>query len=168
MKIILLSDANSIHTLRWIESLTLNNFEIRLFSFFKPERGINKKYKKLNVKVISPDLRSNIKNLREPNISKIKYLQAITLLKKTIKIFGPNIIHAHYASSYGVLGFLSRFKPFVLSVWGSDIYYFPYIKYLKPKRTLFTHMTALLDQKDLISKCPENVEPAYDGLEVVL
>ncbi|MDC0624697.1 MBL fold metallo-hydrolase [Alphaproteobacteria bacterium] len=43
-----------------------------------------------------------------------------------------------------------------------------YINYLKPKKTLFTHMTALLDQKDLLSKCPENVEPAYDGLEITL
>ena len=40
--------------------------------------------------------------------------------------------------------------------------------YLKPKKTLFTHMTALLDQEDLLSKCPENVEPAYDGLEITL
>ena len=43
-----------------------------------------------------------------------------------------------------------------------------YIKYLKPKKTLFTHMTALLDQEDLLSKCPENVEPAYDGMEIIL
>ena len=43
-----------------------------------------------------------------------------------------------------------------------------YIKYLKPKKTLFTHMTALIDQKELISKCPQNVEPAYDGLEIEL
>ena len=126
MRIILLSDANSIHTLRWIESLISKNFEIRLFSFFKPNGDLIKKYKKLNVKVISPNLRSNIKNLRNPNLSKIKYLLAIPLLKKTIKIFDPNIVHAHYASSYGLLGILSRFKPFILSVWGSDIYYFPY------------------------------------------
>ena len=43
-----------------------------------------------------------------------------------------------------------------------------YIKYLKPKRTLFTHMTALIDQEELLSKCPNNVEPAYDGLEINL
>ena len=41
-----------------------------------------------------------------------------------------------------------------------------YIKYLKPKKTLFTHMTALLDQNQLLSKCPQNVEPAYDGMEI--
>ncbi len=43
-----------------------------------------------------------------------------------------------------------------------------YINYLKPKKTLFTHMTALLDYEDLLSKCPKNVEPAHDGLEIIL
>ena len=43
-----------------------------------------------------------------------------------------------------------------------------YINYLKPKKTLFTHMTALLDYKDLLSKCPKNVGPAHDGLEIIL
>ena len=43
-----------------------------------------------------------------------------------------------------------------------------YINYLKPKRTLFTHMTALLDYDELISKCSENVEPAYDGITIEL
>ena len=43
-----------------------------------------------------------------------------------------------------------------------------YIKYLKPKKTLFTHMTALLDQEDLFSKCPKNVEPSFDGMEINL
>ena len=126
MKIIFLSDANSIHTLRWIESLSSNSFEIKLFSLFKPKKDLIEKYKKVNVNIISPDLRSNIKDLREPNLTKIKYLQAIPLLKKTIKDFDPDILHAHYASSYGILGYLSRFKPFILSVWGSDVYHFPY------------------------------------------
>ena len=43
-----------------------------------------------------------------------------------------------------------------------------YIDYLKPKRTIFTHMTALIDQKSLNSKCPNNVEAGYDGMEIIL
>ncbi len=39
-----------------------------------------------------------------------------------------------------------------------------YIDYLKPKKTVFTHMTALLDYKELSSNCPINVTPGYDGL----
>ncbi len=126
MKIFLLSDANSIHTLRWVKSLSSRNCKIKLFSLFKPNNVSIKQYDKLNIKVISLDLSSQIKNLREPNIGKIRYLQAIPLLKKTIKNFNPDILHAHYSSSYGILAFLVGFKPFVLSVWGSDISYFPY------------------------------------------
>ena len=40
-----------------------------------------------------------------------------------------------------------------------------YIKYLKPKKTIFTHMTALLDEEELKAKCPTNVLPGYDGME---
>ena len=43
-----------------------------------------------------------------------------------------------------------------------------YIKYIKPKKTIFTHMTALLDEEKLISKCPKNVLPAFDGMELVI
>jgi len=41
-----------------------------------------------------------------------------------------------------------------------------YIKYIQPKKTIFTHMTALLDEEKLISKCPMNVLPAFDGMEI--
>jgi len=41
-----------------------------------------------------------------------------------------------------------------------------YIKYIKPKKTIFTHMTVLLDEEKLISKCPKNVLPAFDGMEI--
>ncbi len=126
MKIILLSDANSIHTLRWAESLKSKNFDIHLFTLFTPNRDIIEKYKKINVKYTSADLQLNIKDLRKPNLSKINYIRSMPLLNRTIKNFNPNILHAHYASSYGILGLLSGFKPFILSVWGSDIYYFPY------------------------------------------
>jgi L-malate glycosyltransferase len=34
-------------------------------------------------------------------------------------------LHAHYLSSYGFVGALLDFHPFVVSVWGSDVYQFP-------------------------------------------
>ena len=43
-----------------------------------------------------------------------------------------------------------------------------YINYIKPKKTVFTHMTALLDEKQLISKCPLNVLPGVDGMEILI
>jgi len=43
-----------------------------------------------------------------------------------------------------------------------------YIKYLKPKKTIFTHMTALIDEKNILNQCPPNVFPGYDGLEITI
>ncbi len=43
-----------------------------------------------------------------------------------------------------------------------------FINYIKPKKTVFTHMTALLDEKQLIDKCPSNVMPGYDGMTITI
>ena len=56
---------------------------------------------------------------------KIRYLKILPLVKKIIKEFSPDIVHAHYASSYGLLGVLSGFHPFIISIWGSDVFDFP-------------------------------------------
>jgi len=42
------------------------------------------------------------------------------------------------------------------------------VNYLKPKKTIFTHMTALIDEETIKKKCPNNVFPGYDGLEIYL
>ena len=130
MKIIILSDANSIHTLRWVESLTNNNFDLLVFSFFKPNKESRRKYEKIGIKIVTPNLKSKITDLRRPNMSKIKYIRSIFPLLKIIRNFKPDLIHAHYASSYGLIALLTRFKPFILSVWGSDIYDFPYKNFI--------------------------------------
>ena len=41
-----------------------------------------------------------------------------------------------------------------------------FVNYLKPKKTIFTHMTARIDEKELLNLCPLNVMPGYDGLEI--
>ena len=40
-----------------------------------------------------------------------------------------------------------------------------YINYVKPKKAYLTHLTGLMDYQELLDRCPNNVEPAYDGLE---
>ena len=42
-----------------------------------------------------------------------------------LKTFKPQLLHANYATSYGLLGAMTGFHPFVLSVWGSDVFTFP-------------------------------------------
>ena len=42
------------------------------------------------------------------------------------------------------------------------------VNYLKPKQTIFTHMTALIDENEILKLCPKNVCPAYDGMEIII
>ena len=43
-----------------------------------------------------------------------------------------------------------------------------YVNYIKPKQTIFTHMTALIDQEAINSKSPKNVCAGFDGMEINL
>lgn len=118
MKIFLLSDGNSIHTKRWVKGLHARGYEIFLFSLNKidPELSFLKN-------TFSADVDFN--NNRKSILSKFEYLKVYNKLKQKLKEFKPDLLHAHYASSYGLLGALSGFKPYIISVWGSDVFDFP-------------------------------------------
>ncbi len=111
--------------MKWALSLNKQGINILLFSLFKPNQEASKKYDEFGITIIDANLQDKVKDLRHPNMSKLNYILSLRLLKKTISSFQPDILHAHYASSYGVLGYLSKFRPFLISVWGSDIYDFP-------------------------------------------
>jgi hypothetical protein len=58
-------------------------------------------------------------------VSKLKYVSLVSELKTACRKFDPDLMHAHYATSYGLLAALSGFKPYLISVWGSDVFDFP-------------------------------------------
>lgn len=118
MKILLLSDCNSVHTIKWATSLAEKKLQVVVFSLGCLKV---KDYELTSVKIIAVGNKISRDGLKD----KLQYLRALPKLKKTIEIEKPNIVHAHYATSYGLLGALSRFHPFVLSVWGSDVFDFP-------------------------------------------
>ena len=125
MKLFILSDPESIHTKRWVSSLSDRGIEIFLFGIGKKDDEFYGKCKNTSVFIMDLDT-----ELRRSSVEKIIYLSSLIKLKKKIKEFQPDILHAHYASSYGLLGALTRFHPFIISVWGSDVYSFPKISFL--------------------------------------
>jgi glycosyltransferase involved in cell wall biosynthesis len=116
MKVLLLSDVNSAHTQKWAMGLASSGIKIGIFSLRKPESDW---YSKLDIEVF------NDNNLSLTYFGKLKYLFSIGKLKRVINDFKPNIVHAHYATSYGLLGAMTGFHPYIISVWGSDVYDFP-------------------------------------------
>ena len=126
MKILILANSRSIHTKRWVTSLAQRDIEVLLFSF---EENPDFDYKsQKNISVFQGGFQDTY--LNDGEISKITLVKFLPKLRSCIKEFKPDIVHAHYATSYGLLGALCGFKPFVLSVWGSDIYDFPKISFM--------------------------------------
>ncbi|MDR1773793.1 MAG: glycosyltransferase [Clostridioides sp.] len=65
------------------------------------------------------------KNKNKKIINKLGYIGQLSKVKRLIKKIKPDILHSQYASSYGLLGALSGFHPYMITIWGSDIYDFP-------------------------------------------
>lgn len=107
-KIVYLANASNIHTKRWATHFS-HSYSITILSFEDAQID--------NVKVIK--LHSPLFN------GLLRYLWVIAQVKKMLAEVNPKIVHAHYAGGYGMLASLSGFHPYVLSVWGSDIYQAP-------------------------------------------
>ena len=127
MKILLVSDAGSIHTKRWASSLKDAGVDIVLFSITPAADDF---YDKRNIKLYVFDLFRYKKNdglhKNIPLLSPLAaHAKAVAMLKNLLKKERPDILHAHYATSYGMTAALAGFHPFIMSVWGSDVYEFP-------------------------------------------
>lgn len=116
MKICYLSDINSVHTRKWIKFFKEQSYDIHVISLSSGE------YEGVTVHSLEID-ESLVK--QKADSSKLEYLKKIRKVKQLVNEIKPDILHAHYATSYGLLGAMTNFHPFIISVWGSDIYDFP-------------------------------------------
>ena len=125
MKVLILSYVNVIHTIRWVVSLSESGLEIAVLSLSSLKKENERHYEGVEVYHVGDLVAGG-----EGGLAKITYLKLVPLIKKIIIKFRPDILHAHYSSSYGLLGALSGFRPYLISVWGNDIYSFPYRSFI--------------------------------------
>lgn len=111
IKLCILGDGESIHTRKWVNFFSNLGYRICLISM----RDTKYTYREnVEFHYIKPLFRN-----------KLSYFLLINRVKSIIKEFNPDLLHSHYATSYGMLGKMTKFRPFIISVWGSDIYEFP-------------------------------------------
>lgn len=112
MKIVFLSAAKSIHTVKWVNAMSDRGHEVYLIynKGHEPKQDLIDKNIHLHCMKYGGSLGY--------------YLNA-NELHDYVKRIQPDIIHVHYASGYGTLARVSRIGPILLSVWGSDVYEFP-------------------------------------------
>lgn len=122
MKILVLSDLNSIHTKKWVRSLAENGIDLFVFGIDVLKSDFYDQFNNVNVYSHGINVGSS---------SKSSYLKSRKALKKIYTDFQPDIVHAHYASSYGLLGSFLKHKPYFISVWGADVFDFPNESFIK-------------------------------------
>ena len=110
-KIMFIAAANSVHTVKWVNSLSVF-FEIHLVYCSNHEQIENK----INKNVVLHKLEFS---------SPFGYYLNAYQLKKIYKKVKPDLVNAHYASGYGTLVRMSKIPCDLMSIWGSDIYEFP-------------------------------------------
>jgi glycosyltransferase involved in cell wall biosynthesis len=107
MKLCLLADAASIHTRRWAEYFAARGHEVHLLSM-RPAA-----YSRVMVHTLRPPL------------GRGGYLLTALAARRRVRALAPDLVHAHYATSYGLWGALCGHAPLVISIWGSDVHDFP-------------------------------------------
>lgn len=115
MKILILAAGNDIHSVRWANQLALHGNDVHLCYVSNQKPAMDKYIDGVflyELKVPAP----------------YGYYLNMLQLKKIIRKIKPDILNAHYSSGYGTLARLVNFSPYLLSVYGSDVYDFPYQK----------------------------------------
>lgn len=110
MKIAFLAGHSSIHTVKWVNEMALRGHEIHLVTMHPGTEELNQNIKLYRLLVKPP----------------LGYYLNAWDLKQLLKKIKPDILNTHYASGYGTLTRLSGFHPNLLSVWGSDVFDFPF------------------------------------------
>lgn len=110
MKVVLLAPADVIHTQRWVEALAARGLELVLATQHAdgPWRAP-----------------SGVRMVVLPYRGTLGYFGNVPALRRLLRDERPDLLNAHYASGYGTTAALAGFRPWLLSVWGSDVYDFP-------------------------------------------
>lgn len=135
MRICMLADGESIHTIRWCKYFHELGHEIHLISFK------NVQIENIAVHFVNSG-NINVAGGNWKVIFKYKEIKAIIHKMK------PDVLHALYATSYGMIGALTGFHPYIVTPLGSDILISPkeslvyrsLLKYTFKKADLITSM----------------------------
>jgi glycosyltransferase involved in cell wall biosynthesis len=109
MRVLVLGDLHTIHSVRWVDALK-EHFEVHALSLEKPIEE-RKEFTYLRTRIRS---------------ERWKYILNLHRVRTAIEAFDPDVLNPHFIPNYGLLSALaSGGRPCVLSVWGSDLLQVP-------------------------------------------
>lgn len=116
MRIVLLGPASSIHLQRWAHALAERGHAVCV----------------LTQHPCAPELLpASVETVVLPFQGMLGYFLNAWRVHSVLLRWHPDVLNAHYASGYGTTAALCGVRPLLLSVWGSDVYDFPYESRIK-------------------------------------
>ena len=146
MKIVFLAPLSVIHTIRWANVFAEHGHEVHVISMHD-----------LSVDQLHQDVRPHMLPFKAP----FGYYLNVFVIKSILQRIKPDMMNVHYASGYGTLARLSCYHPLALSVWGSDVYDFPY-----ESRTKMSIIQKNLQAADVICSTSEVMKRQTESLLV--
>jgi len=110
VRIALVGNACSVHIERWVKALGERGHEVHQITANESSGAVSHGSR-------------HMLPFRPPFGYYLNAIPARVLLGR----IQPDLVHAHYASGYGTLMRLSGYRPYILSVWGSDVFEYPEI-----------------------------------------
>lgn len=136
MKICYLANAQSIHTQRWAKHFTTRGYDVAVVSFqFGEIEGVR-----------TICLSSAV------SVSLFNIVRLLPRMRRIIREINPDILHAHYATSYGLAGALAGRPPLIITAWGSDVLIMPEKSWIYRQMVRFS-----LSRADLITSMAQHM-----------
>jgi glycosyltransferase involved in cell wall biosynthesis len=146
MRLVLLGYAGSVHTCRWASFFADLGHDVHVVTFGGVDAGRAK------------GARYALHDLGGLRHGKATYLLRARLARARIRALEPDVLHAHHATSYGLLGLLSGVRPFVVTAHGDDVL-------LSPQRpAMRVVVSRVLRAADLITVPAAHVQAAAERL----
>lgn len=122
MKILYLSDILGPHDYRFLRTNVERGYDVTLLTYRDrlDQTGLEAQY--YDVRNID-----RLKIIHKPELSEntpLNFVKRTSNLRGIVKTERPDILHAGWIQTSGFLAALSRFHPYLLMPWGSDIMYF--------------------------------------------
>jgi len=115
MRIAYLSIGGHIHTERWLRYFVRRGHEVHLLTVQpSPIDGVT-----------IHDIRTGIP------VKPLHYAVALRRVRRILRAIRPDLLHTHFLTGYGYWGAFSGFHPFIMTVWGDDVYLTPHESFLK-------------------------------------
>ncbi|HEU5299395.1 MAG TPA: glycosyltransferase [bacterium] len=145
LRLCYLANAASIHTRRWATHFASLGHEVHVISFQQAALpGVE-------VHWLRP----------RTTLKPIDYPLAVPAARRLLEHIVPDVVHAHYVTSYGLVAVLAGIRPLVVTAWGSDVL-------LAPRRSPVHRMlvSSVLRRADLVTSMAHHMTETMTGMGI--